>query len=69
VSKFSVTVSKKLYKTAVLRNRAKRRVFAILRDISPTKPGYYEFFLKSPIESTSFEELNKEIKNILCRNS
>jgi len=66
-SKFSVTISKKLYKKAVDRNRAKRRIFAILKDVSPTRTGFYELFLKTSIDVVSFEYLKKEIKNILCQ--
>lgn len=67
VSKFSVTVSKKLYKSAVLRNKAKRRVFAILKDLTPKSNGFYDFFLKSQIDKVNFTDLAEEVKKILCQ--
>ena len=62
-SLFSVVVSKKIEKKAVDRNSARRRVYAILRDLYKSVPGpiVYIVSLKKSIIAVSHEELKKEI--------
>jgi RNase P protein component len=67
VFKLAVTVPKKIYKNAVDRNRAKRRVFGLIHDLSPIKVGYYELFLKKNIDSLTPEQLKNEVCSILCQ--
>lgn len=68
VSKFSVSVSKKIYKNATDRNTAKRKVLAIIKDISPiiTVSAEYSISIRTQINNLTHVVLVKEIKNILC---
>lgn len=66
--KFSVVVSKKIEKKAVSRNKARRRVYAIIRDLLKKKefpPSLYIFFIVRSIEQLSHQELSEEIDIIL----
>ncbi len=68
-AKFSVVVSKKNFKTAVLRNFQKRRTYHAIREaINAEKrdlpPGIYIFFLKKDAMKVSFENLKAEIGKI-----
>ncbi len=65
-NRFAVHVPKKVYKTAVDRNRCRRRVYSVLEDISPKTTGYYELFVKSKLNTLEYESLVKEIKSLLC---
>jgi ribonuclease P protein component len=66
ITRFSVSVSKKIYKNAIDRNTAKRKVMAILKDISPTVSAEYSIIIRTKINDLSHKVLVKEIKNILC---
>lgn len=66
VFKMSVSVPKKLYKNAVDRNRAKRRVFGVIHELSPIKMGYYDLFMKQNINNVSYTDLKKEVQRIIC---
>ncbi len=68
-SKYAVTCPKKVYKNAVDRNRAKRRVFSVISKITPQNKGFYEFFVKNDINSLKIDEIRSEIVRILCPKS
>ncbi|OGI76177.1 hypothetical protein A3C57_00265 [Candidatus Nomurabacteria bacterium RIFCSPHIGHO2_02_FULL_33_12] len=67
ISKFSVSVSKKIYKNAIDRNTAKRKVLAIIKDISPAISAEYSISIRTKINDLPHQVLVKEIKNILCQ--
>ncbi len=63
LSRFSVAVSKKVAKRAVLRNRFKRRTREALKKYLSSLPvGIYGvFFVKESIEEVSFQDLITEV--------
>lgn len=66
-SRFAVTIPKKVYKNAVDRNRAKRKVFAVLPSLSPKITADYEIFIKSQINGIKNEEIAEDLKKLLCQ--
>ncbi len=67
-SKFSVVVSKKIEKTAVLRNRSRRRVYPIIKNIlgkDLTKPYTFVFFIQKSISTVRLAQLKEEIDFLL----
>lgn len=62
-SKASIVVSKKVLKTAVGRNRIRRRVYATLEEFLPNiQSGFFLiFYPKAPIEKISSKELRNQI--------
>lgn len=66
-SKFSIVISKKTAKTAVVRNRFRRRGYEAIAKISPVlnTPLRGAFFAKTGAEKMSFPEIKREINNIL----
>ena len=68
-SRFSVTVSKKVAKLAVDRNRIRRRVSAALAPLTPTfsKTNFYIGVIsaKSGIEKASFPQIRTELAELL----
>lgn len=66
VTKMAVSVPKKVYKKAIDRNRAKRRVFAALEKLKNVKnKGYFEFMVKMDINNLPFETLQADMKKVL----
>lgn len=59
-TKFAFVVSKKQYKQAVLRNKAKRRLRECVRK-NLFSSGKYVFFAKNTINEAPFSELKEEI--------
>lgn len=60
--KFGVVVSKKIFKTAVLRNYYRRLTYSILRGlINSFKPGSYLIFIKQAVTK---EELLKDLNKL-----
>lgn len=64
-SRFSVTVSKKVSKSAVDRNKIRRRVYSLLRKhISNIKDGYrIVISVKSGTDKIDIKDLNKELES------
>ena len=60
----AVSVSKKVSKKAVERNRVRRRVYSVLKDLLPSR-GLYLFVAKSGAVSAKGEALQHEIRNLL----
>jgi len=60
---FSVVVSKKIEKKAVLRNSARRRIYAIIRNFYKeiSGSGIYIVSTKKPIKDIMYADLKKEI--------
>lgn len=66
-NKFAVTVPKKTYKNAVDRNTAKRKVFAIIRQLSPVSIGHYSFVVYGKINELPFLDIKGDLEKILCQ--
>ncbi len=66
-SRFGVSVSKKELKTAVLRNRARRRMYAILNEFrGSVRDGHAVLLsLKKETATTSLDRLREEVKKSL----
>ena len=65
-AKLIISVSKKVAKKAVTRNKIKRRVRAVFRNlISDLKPGSYLIIAKSGAESLKSKELESELKSLV----
>ena len=62
---FFVVVGSRVSKKAVERNLIKRRIRAILREISTAPPGRITIISKSESVKAKFTELKKEIQFIL----
>lgn len=61
---FSVVVSKKVAKSAVLRNKIRRRVYSIVSK-TPKKPYKIAFFAKKGAEKLTFKETEQDILKLL----
>lgn len=66
-NRFSVNISKKTYKRAVDRNTAKRKVLAIIHNISPTINGDYSINIRSKINDIPFLDIKNDLEKILCQ--
>lgn len=68
-SRFAIVVSKKIAKTAISRNKARRRVYSIVKDLIPKfvfKQNVI-IILKKSVENKSHDELKKEIEEIFVK--
>lgn len=67
VTHFSVVVSKKVAKTAVSRNKIRRRTYSILKKLTKnSKNSYFTMlFSKSGVEKAEFKNLEAEIQKLL----
>ncbi|MFA6547986.1 MAG: ribonuclease P protein component [Candidatus Magasanikbacteria bacterium] len=67
--KLAVSVGLKVSKKAVVRNRAKRQIVEVLREImkgEAIREGYYLFFVAKPnIVGKTFAEISGEVKVLL----
>lgn len=63
--KAAVSVSKKVSKKAVLRNRTRRRAYGALAALMPIKPGLYLFIAKPGAESLSASEIAGEFATLI----
>lgn len=64
MSRFSVSVPSKIAKTAVLRNKVRRRIYSALSSLYPSiKEGFHGVIIaKQPILTASFEKITSETK-------
>lgn len=62
---YTVVVSKKVERNAVGRNKIKRRIREILKDISLPQNTTIVVYSKKGITQLSFQELKKEIKAVI----
>jgi ribonuclease P protein component len=64
--RFSVSVSKKVSKSAVVRNAIRRRVYTVLQSfVSVVSPNLYLIRAKSGAEGAKGEKLSQEIFSLL----
>ncbi|MHB0978309.1 MAG: ribonuclease P protein component [Minisyncoccota bacterium] len=62
----AVSVSKKISKSAVVRNRARRRVYSLIYPLlSRLSSGAYLFVAKSGVEKLKIDELKSEVEKLL----
>jgi len=68
-SRFGFVVSKKVDKRAVVRNKIKRRLRAVVREnLSKIRPGYDVMILtRSEIKNLTFMQLKNKIDDLLIR--
>lgn len=64
--RFSVSTPKKVSKKAVIRNRARRRVYSV---IVPVKGIQGIIFAKNDLEQVSFKTLTDEVASLLAKAS
>jgi ribonuclease P protein component len=65
-TQIAVSVSKKVSKSAVVRNRTRRRAYSALRDLLPhLKPGMYLFMAKVGADKLKGDVLRLELANLL----
>jgi ribonuclease P protein component len=65
--RLGVSVSKKVAKSAVVRNRIRRRVYTELARLnSALRPAYYLVVAKSGAEKIRGEELKNELKSLVA---
>ncbi len=64
IAHFSVVVSKKVAKTAVARNKIRRRAYSILNK-NVKNPYFIMLFGKKGVEKATFKEVEADILNIL----
>jgi len=61
-AQFAVSVSKKISKKAVARNKIRRRVYAMIKKLIPKiEPGLYLIIVKPGAENIKGEELKNEL--------
>lgn len=68
-SRFSVSVSKKVAKNAVLRNKIRRRVYSNIASVYPSiVNGIHGVFIaKSPIINSPFEEVASDLQSLFVK--
>ncbi|MEX0919418.1 MAG: ribonuclease P protein component [Parcubacteria group bacterium] len=65
-TKIAVSVSKKVSKSAVIRNKVRRRVYSILKDIIQIiKPNLYLIIVKAGAQNVKGEKLKKELSLLM----
>jgi ribonuclease P protein component len=64
--RIGVSVSKKVAKSAVVRNKIRRRVYSALKELMPIfKPALYLFVAKSGAEKNKAKELLSELTGLI----
>ncbi len=66
LGRFSVSTPKKVSKKAVVRNRARRRVYSVIK---PVKGLEGIFFAKNDLEAVPFPKLTEEVASLLAKAS
>ena len=64
-AKVIISVSKKLFRKAVMRNKIRRRVRAVIRNVHDLKPGIYFISAKAGAENVKGEELKFELAKLI----
>ncbi len=67
--RFAVSVSKKVSKSAVIRNKTRRRVYSAAASLLPSlKNGLYFISVKAGAESLKLEDIKAELQKMLLKN-
>ncbi len=64
--RFGFVVSKKLYKLAVDRNKLKRRLRAIARELVEEGSGDYLVIARSPVKTLDFGEIKERLVELVA---
>lgn len=67
VSRFAVVISKKVHKSAVGRNRMRRRIYEIIRQELPVYKGVHDVVVivsSSEVISVPYDELYAQLRNL-----
>mgnify|MGYP000299394827 CR=1 FL=1 len=64
--RFSVSTPKKVSKKAVIRNRARRRIYSVIK-VPKGIEGI--FFAKNDLDAVSFNKLSEEVASLLAKAS
>lgn len=67
-NKFAVILSGKTFKTAIERNKIKRRTYSLLEKYEAKKGFFVLIYPKKEIINTKFQDLKKELYNIINNN-
>lgn len=62
--KFSCIISKKRIKKAVERNKARRKVYAIVQEVRPKKPYFVIIYPKHTVLNSSYPHIKTEISTL-----
>ena len=62
--KYAVVTSSKQKKSAVERNKLRRRVYCILQEIAPPTPIFGVLYISKNAYNFSYEEIKNNIKNL-----
>ncbi len=63
--KVACVVKTKLFKTAVARNKARRRMYQIAEECLEKNPGFYIFYPKQTIGNVTFKVLKQTLDSLL----
>lgn len=66
IGRFSVSTPKKVSKSAVVRNRARRRIYSVIK-VPKGMEGI--FFAKNDLEAVTFTKLTEEVASLLAKAS
>lgn len=65
-SHFSFSVSKKVSKSAVDRNKKRRQGYSVInKNLKQIKPNFYCFFVFKRVENSKYSEIEKDIIKLL----
>lgn len=69
IGRFSVSVPKKVAKTAVLRNKIRRRIYSIIKVLDSRTTPFKQvvFIMKNGSEKMSFIDLKEEMKKVFVK--
>ncbi len=70
-TRFSAAISKKIAKTAVLRNKLRRRIYAALATFDPrVKNGFHVILLaKPPLTKATLKDIRADLENLFVKSS
>lgn len=67
-NKYAVILSGKTFRTAVERNKIKRQIYSLLENLKDKKGTFVLVYPKKEIINTKFQDLKKELYNVLSTN-
>ncbi|MDQ1281724.1 MAG: Ribonuclease protein component [Patescibacteria group bacterium] len=67
-NKYGVILSGKTFKKAVERNKIKRQIYSLIEKLEEKKGSFVLIYPKKIITNTTFQDLQKELYNVLNNN-
>lgn len=67
-NKYAVILSGKIFKKAVERNKIKRQIYSLIEKFEQKKGSFVLIYPKKKITNTIFQDLQKELYNVLNNN-